>query len=663
MNVSTRFLVLSVFSSVLSATAVAKEVQKGSVFWFVYDVTAPRALTLCTDLTTNHPRCKPWDATKQAFPSGSVIRVKVVNGRFRSTFKVSVNGVPLTEDIPQVRGLTEAPPAKQTSGPQAAALAAAKPEVLDQIPEKASEQLEEQYNKASDSIADVERWLGFEPRTIDRKQDRECSAQTFAANANLLSSRVGDIRTFAEQLTVDARICEMTYRDKFSDEATFNNLTARADALIQAIKILNTDLPAQSEISAEVNTATEDFSAFADLATQFRNKFEDKYVASATYLPHGVKYQDLSRRMEGIKTASSLMSKYIAEINDAMSKAFPIINALYYRSRKEFDVLVGQYNSNYVASFSVSEITNFVPYKAAPAKEAADKQGKKDPANQTNPAPVIPPANVPDPSKPSADHPNTLYSAPVGSIRLLPVALTSLAETTDDSSSPCPKSATPDCNQPCCSQSCCCCNQLCQKSTSNSNCNQQSTNPGKIILSGNFDVHKMYRANLVAGFFVSSLHNRQFGLTNNGQATSSTNVTFVTVTGNPYRPQFHAFAGVNVYLWRRDVFPGALSKDHGYWKPGLLFGYGLDALNNYIVGLNWETKWGINVSGGGHIGQETRLQPGIVPGVTQLSSSATAAPTFNKTEYGYYGSVGFDLAVMKNAISQLFGGGGSTAGK
>jgi hypothetical protein len=654
MNVLTRFLVLSVFTSVLSAIAVAKDVQKGSVFWLVYDVTAPRALTLCTDLTTNHPNCKPWDPTKQAFPSGSVIRARILNGRFRSTFKVSVNGVPLTEDVPQVRGLTQAPTATQTSGPGSAVSPALKPAPLEEDFHSAFEHLIEQYNKASDSIADVERWLGPKPRRLDRKQ---CSADNFASSANLPSSSVGDIRNFADQLTVDARICEMTTRDKFSDEAAFDDLTARADRLIQAIKLLNTDLPSKSQISSEGDTANNDFDLFADLAERFKSKFGDQANALTAstvsdYLLGGVEYQHLSDRKQGIANASQLISQHITEINTAMPKAFANIDTLYYRSQKQVDVLIGQYNSNYVASFSVSEVTNFTPYKVIPAKEAADKPEQKDPPNQTKPVPVIPPADMQDLSKPSADQPNTRFSAPVEGIRLLPVALTSV--TSDDGPGPCPKSSTPDCSQPCC-----CCNQPCQKSSSTSNCNQQSTTPGTIVVSSNFDVHKMYRANLVAGFFVSSLHNRQFGLTNNGQASSSMNVTFVTVTGNPYRPQFHAFAGVNVYLWQRDVFPGA---NHGYWKPGLLFGYGLDALNNYIVGLNWETKWGINVGGGGHIGQETRLQPGIVPGVTQLSSSATAAPTFNKTEYGYYGSVGFDLAVMKNAISQLFGG-GSTAGK
>jgi hypothetical protein len=199
---------------------------------------------------------------------------------------------------------------------------------------------------------------------------------------------------------------------------------------------------------------------------------------------------------------------------------------------------------------------------------------------------------------------------------------------------------------------------------------------GSLIANGAIEVHKLYRANIVAGFFVSSLVNRQYGITNNGQSTASSSVTYVTVVGPSTRPQYHAYVGVNVYPWRRDVFPGAMSRQgflwwktgnpkglNGYWNPGILIGYGVDATNNYLLGLNWETFWGINIGSGVHIGQEARLQPGIVPGVTQLPNTLTAAPTYNQTNYGWYGSVGFDLSVMKAALGQLFGAGGSVSTK
>jgi hypothetical protein len=212
----------------------------------------------------------------------------------------------------------------------------------------------------------------------------------------------------------------------------------------------------------------------------------------------------------------------------------------------------------------------------------------------------------------------------------------------------------------------------CGNSSSPSDGSPTKGSSGTLVAKANFEVHKLYRGNIVAGFFVSSLVNRQYGITNNGQSTSTTNLTYVTVVGPTTRPQYHAFVGVNIYLWSRDVFPGATSRQgflggnkkpnglNGYWNPGILIGYGVDATNNYLAGLNWEIPW-INIGSGVHIGQETFLQPGIVPGVTQLPSGATAAPTLNRTSYGWYGSVGFDLNVMKAALSQLFGGGSNVA--
>ena len=182
-----------------------------------------------------------------------------------------------------------------------------------------------------------------------------------------------------------------------------------------------------------------------------------------------------------------------------------------------------------------------------------------------------------------------------------------------------------------------------------------AANSGKIIYTGNFDVHHFYRANIVAGFFASTLKNREFGLTNNGQANASN----VAVIGKARAPQIHYFAGLNYYFRQRDLFPGALTMRDYLW-PGFLFGYGLDAPNNYLLGLNWEAKWGMNFAGGYHIGQESFLQTGIVPNVTVIPSGSTTPPTTNRFRGGAFVSFGFDLSVVKAAFGQLFGGGGGS---
>jgi hypothetical protein len=118
-----------------------------------------------------------------------------------------------------------------------------------------------------------------------------------------------------------------------------------------------------------------------------------------------------------------------------------------------------------------------------------------------------------------------------------------------------------------------------------------------------------------------------------------------------------AFTGINVYLKPHDSFPGAKSRLFGPQNFGAFVGYGVNALNNYLFGMNWESRWGINVGVGLHVGQETQLQPGIVPGVTQLPSTTTVAPTISVIKPSGFITVGFDLNTMKAAISSLFSGG------
>jgi hypothetical protein len=151
----------------------------------------------------------------------------------------------------------------------------------------------------------------------------------------------------------------------------------------------------------------------------------------------------------------------------------------------------------------------------------------------------------------------------------------------------------------------------------------------------------------VAGFFASTLKNREYGINGSG----------VAVVGVARAPQIHYYAGVEYYLWRRDLFPGAL-KGGDYWKPGVIFGYGLDESNNFIVGPNWETKIGVNLGAGVHIGQEAFLPAGISAGAQVPSGTTTITPA-NRLRIGAYGNIGFDFNLFKTIFSNLLGGGSS----
>ena len=629
-----RFGARLVFAFLLLLTWSAAEERRKGPFWFEYDVYKPGHLELC-----NEKSCKEWEPSKTFFRTGSVIRLRVINGKFRSTFKVVVNGITVADAVPQVRGVSTV-----SAMPQAAPPTPLPPQLpkLQSTAPLELQAIKEQYKKAADAIAKstselqsyLDLYLG--PK-LENEQTGSCSTRTI----NIPTSTIDDIANFTAQLASDAQACDNTNGQPFKNEDAFNNLTDRADRLIQSVTLLDSVLAAQPDVSA----ARTQWEVYQGLVARFQQTFpgaaSDPSTSESVSYVSGRQHQSLLDSETKMEALAQAVPQGLTQINKSMAKAFAYINTLYSisESSHSFDIPVGEYNTNYAAGFSIYEIANSVVYKVVPAKAPAPSD-QSDP--DVRPAPIHNPFGSPDPQPRGAALDNVGRDA-----ILIPTAFKSdMAALT----SPFPADTTKP--QTCCPQ-------------------QQNSGPGKLLYSGTFDVHKMYRANLVAGFFVSRLENRPYGLTNNGQASSSSNITFVTVTGEPYRPQLHAFVGVNVYLWERDVFPGQMSKQgflwfkphgwlNGYWNPGVMVGYGVDSLNNYLVGLNWETKWAFNVGTGLHVGQESFLQPGIVPGVTQLPSTTTAVPTFNKTACALYGSVGFDFGVMKTALSQLFGGGSST---
>jgi hypothetical protein len=626
-------LLISTFILAAASSLTGQELKKG-VYFFCYDLHKPGSIELCEQDTGS---CQEWNPRAHFFRSGSLIRLRVLNGRFRSTFKVIVNGLTLADVVPQFRGVSSAPSATQPTSAPTPSPAVVQ---LDSDVTRAMDQLKTQYQKVDNDISDADAELDRYPGRYLNMSDVPTTGNCTLKQVNALTSTAGDILIFATNLMIDARSCdESTHGEYFRQEDVFNSLTDRADWLITSIKLLNSTLP-----NLKASGVRSEWQSFQATVTQFKNNFpSSKYPAAAaadTYLPGGDAYETVLQKEEKLESdqtdAQRGTNDAMEKINATTREAFAYINTLYQISESDrtFDLPVGQYNGNYAAAFSIVEVANPVVYSVASAQAP---QHQDD--SQSAPAPI---------GNPFGTQPRSfLHNRPADAAVFTPASFQSTGKG---------RSATDNTQKPCCVA-------------------PANASPGNTIFSSSFDVHKIYRGNIVAGFFVSSLENRPYGITNNGQASSSTNITFVTVTGQPYRPQFHAFVGVDVYLWERDVFPEQLSKQgflwfkkphgyhgwlNGYWNPGILVGYGVDSTNNYLVGLNWETKWGINVGGGLHVGQESYLQPGIVPGVTQLPNTATSAPTYNKTAAGGYGSVGFDLGVMKSALGQLFGGGSGT---
>ena len=79
-----------------------------------------------------------------------------------------------------------------------------------------------------------------------------------------------------------------------------------------------------------------------------------------------------------------------------------------------------------------------------------------------------------------------------------------------------------------------------------------------------------------------------------------------------------------------------------------MFAYGVNQQFNFLTGLNWESKWGLNVGGGAHFGQVTGLSNfDSPPGKVAIPASVTTVSTVQRFAVAPYISIGFDSSVFK----------------
>lgn len=193
------------------------------------------------------------------------------------------------------------------------------------------------------------------------------------------------------------------------------------------------------------------------------------------------------------------------------------------------------------------------------------------------------------------------------------------------------------------------------------------TNPQPPVRAILLAVHRLIRFNAVGGFYWSTLRTHNYSVMP-GPATTATAGGVTTVTpatsGTPYLSQnsrqIGAFAGLEIYIDRRDLFPGYLSNSMR-WTPGFLVGTSATAPTNFMVGLNFEPVTGIDFYGGMLYGQETRLANGISsgPAGTQLSTSGTVPTTQSYVCCKVFIGVGLDAHFVTSIFTGLFGGGGA----
>jgi hypothetical protein len=633
-------------------------------YWFVYDYETPNQFFRCA-APIKSANCIQWDSRTDILESGWIIHVLVLHGKFRSTYTVTVNGFGPTENLPAVRGLSATPPVNQLAGQPSQ-----KPETPAITPPSgktgATQTVQQQFNalkklyfQAENAIAEDSDFIASYEGTATAPPRGSCPSSNPSAVVSPGTTLL-ELSSYAAAANNDARACSVSPETKFTNEVMFNNLTNRTDRLAQMIVGFNSLLPTKTQLTAIIQDAESAWEVYDEAATAFAKIIgDDATPEQKDYLDKGEDinnnpnlYAFLSYKNARVQDADRRIGIEIATLNQQLFQLFSRVNGLYdnSESNRPYDIPLGQYNTSYVAQFQLHEIPGFTHYALSKTVSVTNpSSASPQPAPSSDGSTLLAPDSISQsasqlPFEDAGRQAEYMKSVTDPSPNIVPATFTKELQPSKKPAAPATQPQTQT-----------------KVQTQTPPVASVPSNPVPIPAE-NFVVHKFYRANIVSGFFASTIPNRPYGVTNNGQATTSTSAVLVPVVGASYRPQFHYFVGLDLYLWRRDLYPGAL-KGRDYKKPGLLLGYGLDAPNNYLIGLNWELPWGINLGSGFHIGQETFLAPGIQPGVTVLQPGTTTPPTINRTAYGAFGSIGFDLATVKAAISQLASGGVSPTTK
>lgn len=165
------------------------------------------------------------------------------------------------------------------------------------------------------------------------------------------------------------------------------------------------------------------------------------------------------------------------------------------------------------------------------------------------------------------------------------------------------------------------------------------------------ELHKVWNANIVAGFVLSSIPRAEYGVRAVSTVQNGAPATLLVSTlTNDQQPTAHYLVGFNYYFGGRDSYPG-VTKNR--WMPGALIGIGLENTRQFFLGANFEPALGIDLSVGVHYGEQTALQLGYMVDQTALPSGSTTAPTRTIMKTGVFGMIGFDLNIFRRFMGSV----------
>ena len=180
---------------------------------------------------------------------------------------------------------------------------------------------------------------------------------------------------------------------------------------------------------------------------------------------------------------------------------------------------------------------------------------------------------------------------------------------------------------------------------------------GTVVAHGQFEVHDIYEANVVAAFAFSTLKDQSIGkqpqpLDCVGTAATPDANCFSPVLNGNLR-QFQPIVGIDYYFHHMDTFPGPRCSKDVLQCLGVMGAVSVRKADSYFLGLFVEPAIGVQLAGGANFGTQSTLQTAYKFGTP--ADVTGDFPTYERRVTGGFLSVGLDLAIFRKVFGKVTG--------
>ena len=174
---------------------------------------------------------------------------------------------------------------------------------------------------------------------------------------------------------------------------------------------------------------------------------------------------------------------------------------------------------------------------------------------------------------------------------------------------------------------------------------------------GQFEVHDIYEANVVAAFAFSTLKDQSIAkqplpLACTGTTTTPDTNCFAPILNGNLR-QLQPIVGLDYYFHHMDTFPGPRCSRDVWQCVGIMGAVSARKADSYFLGLFVEPVIGVQLAGGANFGTQNTLQGAFKLGVP--ADVTGDFPTYEKRVTGGFVSVGLDLAIFRKVFGKVTG--------